>query len=162
MGFSTRLSWYVSVYNMGFSTRLSWYVSVYHLGFSTKLSWYIFFFFWSLIQWCLSNLTNTFKLHRDRQTWFGGGWEVKRLNRIRTDNKIAIWQRTCNLQSITQRTKDRAHESWYNRDWTQVLQNSKTFLIQYWRPSCYACYKPRDKSWIRRGRNSFRDRTNLN
>ena len=45
------------------------------------------------------------------------------------------------------------YEKIKNQGWTQVLRKGKQFLLHIWHPSCYSCYKPVDKSWIRKGPN---------
>ena len=34
---------------------------------------------------------------------------------------------------------------------TQLLWKDKQFLLHMWHPSCYSCYKPGDRSWMRKG-----------
>ena len=47
-----------------------------------------------------------------------------------------------------------------NRGRTQVLCKSKKFLLNMWHPSCCFCYKPGDKSRVRKGPGSDYDKRN--
>jgi hypothetical protein len=40
------------------------------------------------------------------------------------------------------------HEPQYK---PSLLWKGTWFLLHYWHPSCYSCYKPGDKSWMRKG-----------
>jgi hypothetical protein len=42
----------------------------------------------------------------------------------------------------------------------RVLQEGKQFLIRLWYPSRYSCYKPGDKSWMRKGLDYDYDKRN--
>jgi len=33
----------------------------------------------------------------------------------------------------------------------QMAQKVKQFLLHMWHPSCYSCYKPSDKLWMKKG-----------
>jgi hypothetical protein len=48
-----------------------------------------------------------------------------------------------------------------NREWTQVLRKSGPFLLHMWHLSCYYCYKPGDKSRMRKGPDCDDDKWNI-
>jgi len=49
-----------------------------------------------------------------------------------------------NKNTTTQKTKIENHKSHKK---TQVHRRGKQFMLHYWNPSCYSCYKSDDKSW---------------
>jgi len=54
------------------------------------------------------------------------------------------------LQNITQQTKERSPRTpQKNRRLTQVLRRDKQLPLHTWHPSCYFCYKPDDKLYMR-------------
>ena len=38
-----------------------------------------------------------------------------------------------------------------NREWIQMPRKDWKFLLHTWNPSYFSCYKPGDKSWMRKG-----------
>jgi hypothetical protein len=38
-----------------------------------------------------------------------------------------------------------------NKEWTCVFQKGRQFLLHTWHLLCYSCYKPDDKTWMRKG-----------
>ena len=61
-------------------------------------------------------------------------------DRQHNDQKKNYKRESNDLQTTTQKTKDRATR-------TQVHRKCKQLLLHYWRPSCYSSYKPDDESW---------------
>jgi hypothetical protein len=53
-------------------------------------------------------------------------------------------------QTTTQKTKDRATQPNYNVGLTLVFRQRNHLLFNMRHPSCYSCYKPGNKSWIRK------------
>ena len=71
----------------------------------------------------------------------------------RTDNTIAKIKRTerqTKIYETRNRKQDRATRTQQKTgEWTEIPRNIREFLLRKWLPSCYSCYKPNDKSWIR-------------
>ena len=64
--------------------------------------------------------------------------------------------------NTTQKTKHRAtRTNTKSRWWTRLLRKGKQFLLHWWHPSCYCCYKSGDKSWTRKGPNYDYDNRRL-
>ena len=66
------------------------------------------------------------------------------------------------LQNISEKTKDRATRTGTkNWGWNQMPRKGKQFLLHTWHPSCYSCYKPGDKSWMRKWPDIDYDKRNI-
>jgi hypothetical protein len=71
--------------------------------------------------------------------------------------------RQCNGQ--TKKNKSTKHYTEKQRSsnrspgWTHVLRKGKQFLLQMWHLSCCSCYKPGDKSWMKKGPDCDYNRT---
>ena len=48
-----------------------------------------------------------------------------------------------------------------NWGWMYALRKGRQFLLHTWHPSCYSCYKPSDKSWMRKGQYHDYDKLNI-
>ena len=60
-------------------------------------------------------------------------------DRQHNDQKKNDKRESNDLQTTTQKTKDRATR-------IQVHRKCKQLLLHHWRPSCYSSYKPDDES----------------
>jgi hypothetical protein len=88
------------------------------------------------------------------------------------DNKGVIWSsklndrqwtkekgRTMMYRTLHNKLNIDQHNPTNNWRWNQVLQKGKQFMLHMWHPSCYSCYKPGDKSWMRmKWMNGWNDR----
>jgi hypothetical protein len=52
---------------------------------------------------------------------------------------------------LHRKLKIEQHETTKNQGWTQLLRKGKQFLLHMWYPTCYSCYNPGYKSWMRKG-----------
>jgi len=58
-------------------------------------------------------------------------------------------QRQKMIQNTTQKTEDRATRTPINTGDEFRRSVRVSIFCSMWRPSCYSCYKPGDKSWMR-------------
>jgi hypothetical protein len=85
---------------------------------------------------------------------------------VRTDNTMVKRKATKGQITIYKTLHTKINIEQYvphiktNRGWTQVPRKCKQFLLYMWHPSCYSCYKPDVKLWIRKGRCSDYDKRN--
>ena len=66
-----------------------------------------------------------------------------------------------NLQNTTQKTKEQATQTSLNTGGELRCSRGKQFLFHYWNSSYYSCYKPGDKSWMRKGPDCDYDKQNI-
>ena len=61
------------------------------------------------------------------------------------------------LQKTTQKTKDWPTQTPLN----QVLWKGRMYLLKMWHLLCYTCYKPSDKTWMRKEPDCYYDKRNI-
>ena len=71
----------------------------------------------------------------------------KSKERQHKENKKKDRRTNNDLQTNTQKNKDRSTRTPLN---TRMLRKGNTFLLHTWHLSCYSCYKPGDKLWMKK------------
>jgi hypothetical protein len=71
----------------------------------------------------------------------------KSMDRQHKDKQKKDRRTNNDLQTIAQNNKDRTTRTPLK---TRMLRKGKKFLLHMWHPSCYSCYKPGDKSWMKK------------
>ena len=82
-------------------------------------------------------------------------------NRSVTDNVMAKRKKDKHDRKYTTRKGFSNANPIKNWDWMHALRKSRQFLLHMCHPSCYSCYKPSDKSWMRKGPYHDYDKLNI-
>ena len=82
-------------------------------------------------------------------------------NRSVTDNVMAKRKKDKHDRKYTTRKGFSNTNPIKNLGWMHALRKGRQFLLHTWHPSCYSCYKPSDKSWMRKGQYHDYDKLNI-